>query len=87
MKQKRKKISTVWIKSLTNKCIPMLDPKQEMYKIKFQCGGPASRCIYIYTYIVLISSVGVQRHNVFIRSQKGMRTTIKTDIKSQNSRG
>ena len=36
---------------------------------------------------VLISSVGLQRRDAFIRVQKGPRTTRKTDIKSQKSHG
>ena len=54
MKQKRKKRSTVWIKSLTNKCNPMLDPKQEMYKNKFPVWG-SSIAMHIYIYIYSIN--------------------------------
>ena len=36
---------------------------------------------------VLISSVGVQRHDAIIQVPKGPRTTRQTDIKLQKARG
>ena len=36
---------------------------------------------------VLISSVGVQRHDAFISVQTGPWTTIQTDVKPQKARG